>query len=134
MTDTLVFPPLADLVRRGSAATYTDEYGVRLRRLLPWPGFADTKRPVTELGVIWVLIEPGKFVETHAHDEEEAFFVTEGEAELTIEGETTVIRPGDSVYIPRFARHALVNRSTDTAFRFVDVYWDDRGRPVPERD
>jgi len=125
------FPPLAQLVRRGAHAPYTNEYGVKLRRLLPWPPIADTKRVITELGLISVLIEPGKVVQTHSHDEEEMFCVVHGSAELTLEGEVTEIGVGDTVYIPRFAQHALFNRSDTTPFMFIDLYWDDQGRPVP---
>jgi mannose-6-phosphate isomerase-like protein (cupin superfamily) len=122
------------LVRRGYGASYSEEYGVQLRRLFPWEGVADTRRAITELGVIWVLIEPGKCVAAHVHDEEEAFFITSGEVELTLEGETAVLCSGDMVYIPRFARHSLLNRSTDIPCYFLDVYWDNRGREPPPRD
>ena len=119
-------PPLADLVRRATDATYTDEYGVKLRRLFPWPGRVNTKRSVSELGLISVLIEPGKTVDSHWHDEEEAFYVIQGSAHLTIEDETTILSVGDVAYVPRLARHALTNRSSDQPCIFIDVYWDDR--------
>jgi quercetin dioxygenase-like cupin family protein len=123
--------PIQRLIRRGVDAVHSDEFGVRLRRLLPWQAVADTKRAISELGVIWVLVEPDKQVAEHRHDEEEAFFVTSGTIEVTLEGETTVLAAGDMIYIPRFARHSLVNRSKDTSCRFIDVYWDNQGRDPP---
>ncbi|MBP2314297.1 cupin domain-containing protein [Azospirillum soli] len=122
---------LAELVRRGADARFTNEYNCKLRRLFPWPDNVNTKRPVSEFGVIWVVLDPGTVVDAHAHDEEETFIVVDGCAELTLNGETTVIGKGDVAYIPRFLTHQLRNPSADTPFVMIDVYWDDQRRPVP---
>lgn len=121
------FLPLRDLVRRGANSTYTYEYGVKLRRLLPWPGIADTKRHITEFGMISVLIESGQSVDEHSHDEEEMFCVVKGVGTLALEGETTEIYAGDVIYIPRFAKHSLANNTNDP-FVFIDLYWDQKGK------
>lgn len=125
-------PALANLVRRGTDATFTDEYNCKLRRLFPWPNQVDTKRQITEFGVIWVVVEPGKAVDMHDHDEEETFIVVEGSAELTLGEEKTVLKRGDVAYIPRFARHSLRNLSDTEPFAMIDVYWDWRGRSGPD--
>ena len=122
---------LPDLVRRGASASFTDEYGCKLRRLLPWPGQAETKRAVTEFGVIWVVIEPGTAVDAHRHDEEETFVVVSGEAELTLGQDRTTLAAGDTAYIPRFAEHSLRNVSATTPFAMIDISWDWQGRDVP---
>ncbi len=122
---------LEALVRRGAPAPFTDEYGCKLRRLLPWPGQAETKRPVTEFGVIWVVIEPGKAVDAHLHDEEETFIVLSGSAELVLGQERTSLAAGDTVYIPRFAQHSLRNESDTAPFVMIDIYWDWQGREAP---
>jgi quercetin dioxygenase-like cupin family protein len=124
-------PDLEMLVRRSSAAKFTAEYNCDLRRLLPWPGQVETHRPISEFGMIWVVLKPGIAVDTHAHDEEEIFVVVSGEAELTLEGAVTTLRHGDVAYIPRFARHSIRNLAASEIFAMIDVYWDNQGRPVP---
>ncbi|AHD03211.1 cupin domain-containing protein [Leisingera methylohalidivorans] len=115
------------LVRRGETAVTTREYNADLRRLLPWPGRANSKRPLTEFGAILVTIRPQEDVDAHRHDEEECFIVTVGRASLEIEGQTTQLSAGDVVYIPRFWMHQLRNPNAEP-FVFVDLYWDDKGR------
>jgi len=123
---------LSTLVRRIPEAIYTDEYNCKLRRLYPWPGRVETKRPLTEFGVIWVVLEPGKAVDAHDHDEEETFIVIEGQARLTLNGEEVLLSRGDVAYIPRFARHQLHNVSDSRPFAMIDIYWDWRGRSQPD--
>ena len=120
------------LVRRGAHAVFTDEYNCRLRRLFPWPSQVETRRPITEFGAIWVVVDCATDVEQHEHDEEETFIVIEGQAELTVNGRSTMLGRGDVAYIPRFARHGLRNLSTKVPFVMVDIYWDWRGRQKSE--
>jgi quercetin dioxygenase-like cupin family protein len=121
------------LVRRGDRAVFTDEYNCKLRRLYPWPGTVETKRPVTEFGAIWVVVGPGKTVDSHNHDEEETFIVIDGRATLKLEGRETALQKGDVAYIPRFAEHELRNLSATEPFVFVDIYWDWEGRSAVNR-
>ena len=114
------------LVRRRSAATFRREYNCNLRRLFPWPGMVETKRPVTELGCIWVVVDPDCTVDSHEHDEEEAFIVVSGRARITVSGLETEIAAGDVAYIPRLARHEIVNPSEVEPFVMIDLYWDNR--------
>ena len=115
------------LVRRGKTATTTREYNADLRRLLPWPGHVNSKRPVTEFGSILVTIRPFEDVDAHRHDEEELFIIIAGEADLEIERQTTRLEVGDVVYIPRYWMHQLRNPNA-APFTFIDLYWDDKGR------
>lgn len=122
---------IEDLVRRKSAAQTTREYNADLRRLLPWPGHADSKRSLTEFGAILVTVRAHEDVDAHRHDEEECFIVVSGKGDLIVEGQTTTIEEGDVVYMPRFWTHQLRN-PYDAAFQFVDLYWDDRQRSFEE--
>jgi quercetin dioxygenase-like cupin family protein len=119
---------IESLVRRGASATYTDEYNCKLFRLYPWPRSVETKRALTEFGATWVVLEPGKQVNMHDHDEEESFIGVAGEAELIVGTQATVLRPGDIAYIPRSIPHSLINHSTDMNFTFIDIYWDFGGK------
>lgn len=115
--------PIESYIRRYADLTFTDEYNCKLRRLFPWAGQVNTKRPLTEFGCIWVQVEPHTDVDRHAHDEEETFIVVSGEAELAIESQVTTIGFGDVVYLPRHMHHQLRNRS-HLPFVMIDIYWD----------
>ena len=115
------------LVRRAEGASFTFEYNCDMRRLYPWPGRADTKRAVTEFGLVWVEVRPHTSVDRHEHDEEESFLVISGRAELWLEGQATSLAPGDIVYVPRFWSHEMRNPHDETLV-FADLYWDFRGR------
>ena len=55
-----------------------------------------------------VRYDPGFGVESHAHEHtEQVMVVTEGELELTIEGETQILRAGDTAVINRGVEHSL---------------------------
>lgn len=118
---------IEDMIQRAEAAQVTREYNCDLRRLYPWTGRVETKRPVTEFGVVWVEVAPGTVVDAHEHDEEETFVVIAGTGEFSLQGQTTLLGPGDVAYVPRFWRHQLHNPGRET-FVFLDVYWDFRGR------
>lgn len=115
------------LIRRGAAAQYANEYGVQTRRLFPWPGMVETKRPLTEAGCMYVLLGPGESVAVHSHDEEETFIVLGGRVRLTVGGESCEIGPDDVAYIPRDVPHAIANLSETEPFRMLDMYWDEGG-------
>ena|SRR5579864_9339946 len=47
----------------------------------------------------------GSTIHEHFHPQEEVYDVIEGELELTIDGETRIIRPGIVAIVPSNARH-----------------------------
>lgn len=118
---------IESLIQRRSTATYTNEYGVKTRRLFPWSGKVNTKRQLTEIGCMYVLLGISQHVDPHHHDEEEAFVVLKGSAVLTVFEQETRIAEGDVAYIPRNSVHSLCNKSTTDIFEMLDIYWDDRG-------
>lgn len=118
------------LIRRGANAQYAHEYGVKTRRLFPWKGVVETKRPLTEAGCMYVLLEPGEAVDAHRHDEEEVFIVLSGRVRLTVGGESCEIGPDDVAYIPRDVEHAIANLSDTERFQMLDMYWDEGGSSV----
>lgn len=119
---------IESLIQRGDTAIYADEYGVKTRRLFPWQSKVNTKRQLTEVGCMYVLLGATQHVDAHHHDEEEAFIVLRGSAVLTVYGQETRISGGDVAYIPRNSSHALRNTSTTGVFEMLDIYWDERGR------
>jgi mannose-6-phosphate isomerase-like protein (cupin superfamily) len=114
---------IEDMIRRGADAAFTREYNCNLRRLYPWSGRIDTKRQMTELGVIWIVVEARSVVDRHDHDEEESFVVISGRADFELEGQQTCLGSGDVAYVPRSWRHQIAN-PYDQDFVFLDIYWD----------
>ena len=65
-----------------------------------------------------VRYEPGFGVDTHMHPQtEQVMVVTEGQLDLTVEGETRTLRPGDTAVINRGVEHSV--RSENGA-RFIE--------------
>src|SRR4051794_39662159 len=64
-------------------------------------------RPVTTETVMtnFVRIEPNAQLATHHHVEQQIAIVLAGELELTVGGETRVMRPGECVVIPPHVPH-----------------------------
>jgi mannose-6-phosphate isomerase-like protein (cupin superfamily) len=124
---------IEDLIRRSANARFTREYNCDLRRLYPWPGRIETKRQMTEMGVIWIVVEARSVVDRHHHDEEESFVVISGRGDFELEGQTACLYPGDVAYVPRSWRHQIAN-PYDENFVFLDIYWDlnDVGHPSSE--
>ncbi len=61
----------------------------------------------------------GASIHEHFHPEEEVYEILEGELELTIGGETRVVRPGLVAIVPGNARHS-VKALTDGRVIIVD--------------
>lgn len=122
---------IEDLVQRSDDAGFTFEYNCNMRRIYPWTGVANTKRPMTEFGLVWVEVDPGTAVDAHEHDEEETFLILSGRAQLELEGQVTTLSAGDVVYIPRYWRHQMRNPFADKLV-FADIYWDFKGRSRAE--
>ena len=118
---------IEDYVQRYSNAKMTFEYNCDMRRVYPWGGMANTKRSITEFGLVWVEVRAGTNVDAHEHDEEESFLIISGQAELIMEGKTTVLKKGDVVYVPRFWNHQMCNPFQETLI-FADIYWDFKNR------
>ncbi len=56
----------------------------------------------------------------HRHDEDEFYFVLEGTAEVTLNGETATIGPNSSFYCPRWSEHGIRNVG-DTELRYLVI-------------
>ena len=62
-----------------------------------------------------VTLAPGMAVPRHTHTrEDEAYFVLAGELEVTIEENTFVLQPGDTLLAPRDIPHELRNSGSTT--------------------
>ena len=70
----------------------------------------------------YVTLEPdGGQVPWHNQEQEEVYFVLEGEGEMCLGDEVRTLSAGQAVYIPPGVYHQLSNAG-DTALKFVYVY------------
>lgn len=74
------------------------------------------------LGGMFGLLVPGSQVPYHYHQNRESIVIPiSGEAVEIIEGNETVVRPGDVLLIPAGEKHTTVNRS-GRDFRYVEFF------------
>ena len=67
-----------------------------------------------------VDIEPHAVVPTHSHPHEQTGTIMSGELEMTIGGETHLLKPGDTYIIPGHVEHSA--RAGDAPARVLDVF------------
>jgi len=79
---------------------------------------ADTPR--FTFGII--EIAPGRHLETHVHaDEDDAFYILEGEMTFEVDGEEVPAPPGTFVLVPPGVPHAFTNHSHQ-AVRMLNLH------------
>jgi mannose-6-phosphate isomerase-like protein (cupin superfamily) len=77
---------------------------------------------IHNLGGMFGLLVPGSQVPYHYHRDRESILVPiSGQAIEIVEGEETVIGPGDILLIPAGEKHMVVNRSGED-FRFLEFF------------
>ncbi len=75
-----------------------------------------------------VRMKRGFKTDLHAHDEQEQLFVVlRGKGRMTVGGESSDIRAGMAVFIPRKAPHAVEATSRELAYIYVSVW--PKGKP-----
>jgi len=77
---------------------------------------------------LWEDEEPGDMEPMHAHDYETVGYAIRGLAELHVEGQVAVLRPGDSWVVPPAARHAYRIRERFTALEATHPPYPVQGR------
>jgi mannose-6-phosphate isomerase-like protein (cupin superfamily) len=93
---------------------------------------------------IWELA-PNAIYHSHRHEVPEIYFVTEGNADWTVDGVTQEVGPGMTIYTKPGAIHKMVNHGNDSV-KAVWVWWAPGGdkevfagdyeftEPVPEKN
>ena len=91
---------------------------------------ADVAAPGREAVVVRGEIDPGASAARHTHPGDEISYITDGEAELLIDGEPPrLVKAGEAFVVPAGKVHAA--RNTGAApLRFVGVYVVDKGKPL----
>jgi quercetin dioxygenase-like cupin family protein len=90
------------------------------REVLDWGGLGWISRPPSTgaqaLTVIDVSLEPGHGHDFHIHPEQEEVIVVQaGEIEQWLEGDKTMLGPGEAVFIEAGTVHASFNTGSETA-------------------
>jgi quercetin dioxygenase-like cupin family protein len=90
------------------------------RERLDWGGLGWISRPPStgarQLTVLDVSLEPGHGHDFHTHPEQEEVIVVQaGEIEQWLEGDKTVLGPGEAVFIGMGTVHASFNTGQETA-------------------
>ncbi len=62
-----------------------------------------------QLTTTFVEMKPDGFQHLHSHEQEQCYFIIEGEGEMTVGEETAKVGPGDCVFIPSNEPHGLKN-------------------------
>jgi mannose-6-phosphate isomerase-like protein (cupin superfamily) len=72
------------------------------------------RRVLREIGFLAIAnLAKGKIIESHRDPMEEIYFVLSGEGEMSVDGETRHVRPGDATWIPAGSAHSLANSSEE---------------------
>ena len=78
------------------------------------------QRTLKEIGFLAsAILDKGKRIESHTDPMEEIYFVIMGEGEMSVGEETRHVIPGDAVWIPAGAPHALENTGEELLFLMV---------------
>ena len=91
---------------------------------------ADVAAPGREAVVVRGEIAPGASAARHTHPGDEISYITEGEAELLIDGEAPrMVKAGEAFVVAAGKVHGARN-SGAAPLRFVGVYVVDKGKPL----
>ena len=66
---------------------------------------------------------PNTQIPLHIHEnEDEVYKVIEGEIEFTVDGKTTLLKSGDTIFLPRKIAHTWKVVGTNNAKVFLDIF------------
>ena len=78
------------------------------------------QRTLKEIGFFAsATLDKGNIIESHIDPMEEIYFIMTGEGEMTVGEETRHVVPGDAIWIPAGAPHALANSEVSEMFILV---------------
>jgi quercetin dioxygenase-like cupin family protein len=77
--------------------------------------------PAKQFALGYVVVEPGGTVPLHHHEQEEIYFVLEGQGEIDVEGVKLSLDPLSAVYIPSNQRHEFRNIGK-SEMKFLFIY------------
>lgn len=91
------------IISKAGARTYSRD-GIKSHLLVSGMTTGSTRLTTT-----LVEMEPDGVQRPHSHEQEQCYFILDGEGEMTVGDETASVGPGDCVYIPSNDVHGLRN-------------------------
>jgi mannose-6-phosphate isomerase-like protein (cupin superfamily) len=108
-------------------AEYADiPQGVRLRMI-----FDFAHGDAQGIALAQAEVAPGGHIFPHYHEVEEAAFISEGTAVITIDGVETAVQAGDAILVPARAIHTLKNPSPDRVTRIISAFGSSEVKRFP---
>jgi quercetin dioxygenase-like cupin family protein len=95
-------------VARNGAEVQWDAFGT-IPSFSPVTGIHMRSLTGSQIMLNMVTIEPGAVVPIHSHENEQAGYVVRGELNLTIDGETRTLVPGDCYLAPANVPHGATS-------------------------
>lgn len=106
------------LIRTKHSMTATQEFNMKLRRILPWD-----EAPVP-VGSAWGVLSPMESTPPDHHlEENEAFLILSGTGQLTVDSDSRTVATGDFIYLPAGSHHQLRNASPAEELNLLMIYW-----------
>jgi mannose-6-phosphate isomerase-like protein (cupin superfamily) len=94
-----------DVINQRDAVPFTTVDGSTIRELLAHRNSSIRLQSLAE-----ARLAPGRATTPHHHKvTEEIYYILSGSAEMTLEGESRPVGPGDAIAIPPGARHTIRN-------------------------
>jgi len=94
-----------DIVNRRDAPPFVTADGSTIRELLACRNSSIRRQSLAE-----ARLAPGAATVPHHHAvTEEIYYILSGTADMTLDGETRPVGPGDAIAIPPGARHTICN-------------------------
>jgi mannose-6-phosphate isomerase-like protein (cupin superfamily) len=117
--------------RLSDSPEFTAGDNCRLREIL----HPDKEDLVLRYSLAHAVVAPGQTTWLHRLRTSEVYYVLSGEGVMRIDGETSAVGPGDTVYIPPRAEQCIHNPGTsDLVFLcIVDPAWRKEDEEVPEQ-
>ena len=98
------------IVNRDRAAVINTAHGSEIRPLID-----RTTSAVTQCSLAEEVLPPGCAVTPHHHSQlEEIYYIVSGHGLMTVGDETSEVKAGDAVYIPRGHTHTLENTGRES--------------------
>jgi quercetin dioxygenase-like cupin family protein len=104
-------------IERAAQAVTEQEYGCSFRRILPWQSRGPSS---TGMGVS--VVAPGSVTEMHSHEDYEHFYVVRGNGYFVVDGQRTVIGPGDALVVASMQEHRMENSSATEVLEVLSVW------------
>jgi len=108
---------------REGTVNRSPDYRASEGKSVAWTLLSRRQSSDCSMSIMVQRFEPGGDFAEHTHDLEQSFYVTKGQLEMTIGGETDVYGEGDFVFVARNEPHSGRNVSDGESEIVAVDYW-----------